>query len=156
MDFDWGSFLGGSIGTLGAYLAARYTIKKQWEKERPKVERARYSTALSIAHSIDALSWKLINNIHISSNELMNKVIEFSHELDGLLPIAIEGGSELVNLIEDTKREISEFNREVWPHISSEERTSAEYVKRTIIILNNKMEVARSIANGIIDNRKAP
>jgi gas vesicle protein len=154
--FDWGSFCGGAIGTVGAFLAARYTIKKQWEKEQPKVDKDRYTVATKISRTIDMTSWKLVNELDRTSSELMNIVISLIRELDEILPDAIEVDRALVRVIESTKEELSVFNRETWPNLPREMKDSSEYTMRTNKILHDKIQECMKITRDIIDDRKAP
>lgn len=149
LGFDWGSFSGGVIGTVGAFLAAKYTMKKQEEKDQPKIDKSRYLIASKLLGKIDAVGWRLVNNLDKTTGDLMNIVIAFLFELEDIIPDAIEVDRSFVKIIEDIKLELSVFNKELWPKLTQEQKTMAEYTMHTNAILFKHSENIKVIISKI-------
>ncbi|WP_339273655.1 hypothetical protein MKY59_21105 [Paenibacillus sp. FSL W8-0426] len=102
--FDLGGFFGGIIGTVGAFLVAKYTLVAQEKKETPKLKSAQYLLYKQFKGIINAVNWELIMGDE-SVREIKMKLLICVNRLQDLVPNTFEHGEiitrELLQLIED-------------------------------------------------------
>lgn len=151
MGFDLGSFTGGIIGSLGAYLVARYTIKEQSKKEQPKIDKNRYNLCSRIESEIDKLEWNLVGGDFENHSESMEMIILFLSEIKKIIPDAIEADSEIVKLLNDIDRDVRNYNIINWPEKPVRERTNATYVKEICGLLRRYKEALFTIKHKIVN-----
>lgn len=96
--FDWGGFLGGSLGAVGAYIAARVTIRWDRNKEKPKFYRKSYETAVEMQLKIASLHVVLQNQHETTIFELMDALQKFSKGFGPILSDAIENNTALAEI----------------------------------------------------------
>ncbi|ASS75786.1 hypothetical protein CIG75_12845 [Tumebacillus algifaecis] len=118
MGFDWGSFTGGAVGALGAYLAARYafSLSQKRTKEQLAVE-----TAVSIGELLRGrlvyLHSKEFKDDPTFENMKENVTVFLEQQMVSLLPKSIiSGDKELLKII----RELREFGAETTLGLSFE------------------------------------
>ncbi|MBB6689922.1 hypothetical protein H7B90_00760 [Cohnella xylanilytica] len=141
--FDLGGFMGGIIGTLGAYWVARYTIKKQREAERPKQRKTVYVCASRVGDALYNFSWEIVLMENTEYGPLFEKMIQFRGKLLEMLPEAIETDDRLVVLIERVRTELFKLGN----HYSKIENRNdyGKFLKDVSNILDKEFRVCKSI-----------
>jgi len=148
MGFDWGSFCGGAIGTLGAYWAAWYTLKKQREQEVPKVNKMRFSVAASIRSMLNEFSWQLLLFESNDRMDVIKVVLDHIGQLAKLLPDAIEVDSRLVEIIVSTRDELMTRSKS-WMS-SRDELNLGNYLDEINNILESQIKKCDSIMSEVL------
>lgn len=108
MGFDWGSFTGGIVGTLGAIGAVKYSMHLQEKKEKPNKIKQQVQI-IDILIGIFERNWVEINKEPLDTYEnAFEKTITIVNTLRQYLTVALDSDRELVSFLLGA---IDEFNK---------------------------------------------
>lgn len=101
ISFDFGGLLGGIIGVIGAYGAARYQFNKQEKAQEPSKHKKTYELCIKLSVHLSSI-WDSLESEDFRHNDLLRNVITFNNQLQKFLAEAIETDKRLVALITNT------------------------------------------------------
>lgn len=109
--FDLGGFFGGIIGTIGAFLVAKYTLSAQDKKEVPRLKREQYLLYKQFKTIISTMSWEIVVGDD-TVREIKMKMVLYVNRLQDLVPSAIEHGESITREVLQLIDDISDLGRQ--------------------------------------------
>ncbi|MGG4503847.1 hypothetical protein [Paenibacillus polymyxa] len=112
MAFDIGGFLGGIIGTVGAFGAAIYSLKKHQKNEEPSKNRKVYDLCISVKQKLNEGQNDIWVQDQDKINGLMKSAINLNLELRRLIPDTIETDHRLTSIIQKCRNDLESLGKE--------------------------------------------
>lgn len=149
MTFDFGGFLGGLIGVVGAYGVAIYSFKKQTRSEKPAKNRRIYDLSISISQTLDLAWWDVDSEDTYKFSQLMKKILDNTYELKKHIPQAIETDNRILKVITETIESIDCISKK-WSAASRTHENYIGYQQEILNIFTSNKKICDEISSGIL------
>lgn len=109
MSFDWGSFTGGVVGTLGAFGAVYYSMYLQKKKEKPLIIKERLQVIDAITSNLDRYWIELTVEDLVNYQEAFQITISITNSLREFLTKALDNEGQIVTYLLNTIDELDDL-----------------------------------------------